>query len=311
MELPDLSILDDEPIAPRKEPSKLRVCTVPVYASCGYDGVSLSDADANGKKDKRKLNLEVLFNTFKLDDEFVLITRKYPFPSFRTTSDEISDAKIKKYAKRKQEQIEKGSSAIPMFGNCVTFSYIPRDSNKNISVKIFGNYKLHITGCRNLTVIEELINNVILPKIRSCKQKQLVHYKDGTTEKREVSCLSTPDIEYIKNSIKSAMRNTQFTSGFIVDHNELRQVISEVNEEKPSFLPSGFHVSVIEINKYRGLPIVLENYSKTKKINIMIFNDCSHGINGDVNETDIKIGYDFINNLFEDYYERIVLRKKI
>lgn len=305
MELPDLSILDDDPIEPHVAPSKLRLCTVPVWFHCGYNGVSLRE------NKKLKINLEILFNNFVLDDKFVLIDRKNPYPSLRSIDDDIAEERIKQYAKGKRENMEKGSSFPPMFGNCVTFRYVP-DNVHRISVKVFANYTLHISGCKDLNIIENLINDVFLPKIRSSSLKERIHKKNGDIFIRETSCLATPDIEYTKDTIKTAMYNTQFNTGFHIDQDELRHIVAEVNEEKPVFLPKGFHVSIIDKENYRGLSIVLENYSKTKRLNLNIFSNGSHVINGGVScMEDVKIGYDFINNLFECHYERLVLRNKV
>lgn len=302
--LPDISILDDEEIEAKVEPTQIRLCTVPVYASCGYNGVNICDDE----DDKREIDIEMLFDNFSLDEKFVSINRKSPYPSFKAIDKKSSDENFKRYQKGIEKQNKKGTKNIPMFGNCITFRYEPDDSHR-ISVKVFKNYKLHISGCKNLNIIEKFIEDIILPKIRTTKKKIRVHKKDGSIELREISVLDTPDIEFIKGTIRPAMFNTQFNAKFSVDRDELQKVISEVNQECPDFLPSGWNVSVLEKEKYRGLPIILQNYSGTKKINLMIFLNGSHVINGKVeNIGDIQLAYDFINNLFEEYYKRIVLR---
>jgi hypothetical protein len=307
MELPDLSRIDSGPIAPKGKPSKLRLCTVPVYASCGYDGKAICD----DKKDTRKLDMEILYNNFELDDKFVLVSCKVPVPSFKAIDPLVAEAEHKKNLKNKEKRVKEGKTGAGMFGNCVTFRYVP-DEMHRISVKIFTNYRLHITGCKNFALIEELINDVILPKIRASSQKLRVHKLDGSVEEREISCYPTPDIEFIPGSIKPAMYNTQFNAGFAIDRNELQDVVAEVNQEKPVFLPKGFSVRVLEKRNYRGLPVILENYSQTVSLNIMIFTDGSHVINGHVGDIKvIKIGYTFINNLFEEYYGRLLLRTKV
>jgi TATA-box binding protein (TBP) (component of TFIID and TFIIIB) len=194
-----------------------------------------------------------------------------------------------------------------MFFNQVPINITISNKVKPISIKLFTNGTIHLTGCKT-------INNVI---------DALTVLFDGLRAPSEISYVDDIEmltVENIKN-IKIAMINSNFTIPFNIDRVKLFDVLKKdkITCSFDSLIHAGViirHTTSSECNDEskpmeNATDLVLELYRKTivekysKIITILVFEKGSVIITGARNYLQILSAYEFINKYILSNYKSI------
>ncbi len=158
---------------------------------------------------------------------------------------------------------------IKKFNNCFIFKLTHNEST-NISVKVFVNGKIQITGCKTIETAHTVPVSV---------HDTLLNYK------HYIENLET----YHLSDIKIGMINSNFRLNFKLNLVELQDFITSNTSDY-----SLFQYSSYQPDKYCGI-----NLKCHKNISIFIFGSGAINITGAKNSIDLKEAYDSINELIK------------
>ncbi len=177
--------------------------------------------------------------------------------------------KIKNKVKNNKYEI-KNKIKKNIFNNCFIFSLEHMDS-KNISVKIFINGKLQITGCKNIEIAKNIVNIIV----------NIIEYMDN------IYSIIENKQTFKLDSLEIAMINSGFKLNF-----EINQYLL-ASQLKPDDIIK--YVS-FQPDKYCGINIKCINNTS-----VFIFRSGAVNISGSKNTDNLKKIYNHIINILKNY----------
>lgn len=195
--------------------------------------------------------------------------------------------KPKKNIKTKKNKIS-NKGQVSFFNQASVIVQVSED--KNINIKLFRNGAIQMTGCRQIKDCYKAINILCreLLKVRAV-------YNPKTKKITDMSFISNASkltVDQIYN-FNIVMINSNFNLNFLVDRNQLYQVL--LDENANCFYDPVIHASV-DI-KY--------NYKGKKDISIFVFERGCVMITGANNCKQIRVAYNYIIDIIYNNYSKI------
>jgi TATA-box binding protein (TBP) (component of TFIID and TFIIIB) len=251
------------------------------------------------------INLDILYENFKLDDKFVWIY--YP-----KITDRINTRGI--YPKKKRTP-KKDSIKKNLFDNQVTTIFKIND-NYYPNLKVFKNGNIQITGIKEKDIVKDIIDLII-------NQIKLIY--EITPEiivNNDIEIISFNKfvIRMINTDFKSYLNNTMETK-FLIRRKILHKIlISETYNNKCSFEPGRYHGVKLEYfwnsnkDKLNGICVCPKHCfgkgtghgdNNCKKITIAIFESGSVLITGGISFEQIDEAYKYITHILNAHKTEI------
>jgi len=251
------------------------------------------------------INLDILYENFKLDDKFVWIY--YP-----KITDRINTRGI--YPKKKRTP-KKDSIKKNLFDNQVTTIFKIND-NYYPNLKVFKNGNIQITGIKDKDIVKDIIDLIII---------QIKNIYDITPEiivnnDIEIIGFNKFVIRMINTDFKSYLNNTMETK-FLIRRKILHKIlISETYNNKCSFEPGRYHGVKLEYfwnsnkDKLNGICVCPKHCfgkgtghgdNNCKKITIAIFESGSVLITGGISFEQIDEAYKYITTILNAHKTEI------
>lgn len=163
---------------------------------------------------------------------------------------------------------------------------------KTINIKIFKNGSVQLTGCKSIDGFFEVIKTM-------CQELGKIRGKPGKdfTRIEKISFIEKPENLNEKKLIRPriAMINSDFNLGFSIDRNKLHNILKDNSNYEPD----------------KHAPVNIKyGYKNRKKLSIFVFESGAIVITGVNNSNQIKIAYNYVNNVINDNFKNVVLIDK-
>jgi len=251
------------------------------------------------------INLDILYENFKLDDKFVWIY--YP-----KITDRINTRGI--YPKKKRTP-KKDSIKKNLFDNQVTTIFKIND-NYYPNLKVFKNGNIQITGIKEKDIVKDIIDLIII------QIKNIYEITPEIIVNNDIEIIGFNKfvIRMINTDFKSYLNNTMETK-FLIRRKILHKIlISETYNNKCSFEPGRYHGVKLEYfwnsnkEKLNGICICPKHCfgkgtghgdNNCKKITIAIFESGSVLITGGISFEQIDEAYKYITTILNAHKTEI------
>jgi TATA-box binding protein (TBP) (component of TFIID and TFIIIB) len=251
------------------------------------------------------INLDILYENFKLDDKFVWIY--YP-----KITDRINTRGI--YPKKKRTP-KKDSIKKNLFDNQVTTIFKIND-NYYPNLKVFKNGNIQITGIKEKDIVKDIIDLIII------QIKNIYEITPEIIVNNDIEIIGFNKfvIRMINTDFKSYLNNTMETK-FLIRRKILHKIlISETYNNKCSFEPGRYHGVKLEYfwnsnkEKLNGICICPKHCfgkgtghgdNNCKKITIAIFESGSVLITGGISFEQIDEAYKYITTILNAHKKEI------
>jgi len=171
------------------------------------------------------------------------------------------------------------------FYNQISFRVKVKSKNKPIHVKLFVNGSLHITGCKTIENINEVIN-VVFEKLRKL---YAIKINGHFEEKPMITDINGLEIK----TIDIVMINSSFKIPLCINRHNLF-VLLQSNKIQCNFDPQNY------------APVTIKFECNDKIITILIFEKGSIIIAGATNCNHIKTAYTFINKFIYSNIKNVI-----
>jgi TATA-box binding protein (TBP) (component of TFIID and TFIIIB) len=251
------------------------------------------------------INLDILYENFKLDDKFVWIY--YP-----KITDRINTRGI--YPKKKRTP-KKDSIKKNLFDNQVTTIFKIND-NYYPNLKVFKNGNIQITGIKDKDIVKDIIDLIII------QIKNIYEITPEIIVNNDIEIIGFNKfvIRMINTDFKSYLNNTMETK-FLIRRKILHKIlISETYNNKCSFEPGRYHGVKLEYfwnsnkDKLNGICVCPKHCfgkgtghgdNNCKKITIAIFESGSVLITGGISFEQIDEAYKYITTILNAHKTEI------
>jgi len=197
--------------------------------------------------------------------------------------------------KKKNNHKKKQVKPRKNFFNQVTV-VVKSKKNKNITVKIFLNGSLQLTGCKDISDAFNVID-ILTEKLKTTKAIVDPVTLDKIIEKPFVTDATKIELKQM-TKFKIHMINSNFKIGFRIDREKLH-----------ALLTNDGHSCKYDPNMHACVSIKYQ-YSDSKEISIFVFESGAIIITGANNADHITVAYNFINKyLIANYYD--IIKKNI